>query len=274
MSIMELFFKSQPKVCKKKKLKKKLQDIPLNPFYDCKISVFRGQSLLSETEVRRYYQLPHISYLDVNFSKAKGRLFYDKTQLHQPAVIVLSGSDGRIEKAQNIAQLLASHGFTALAFAYFGLNDLTPYLERIPLEIVKEAINYLKASPYADSSRLGLYGRSKGAEFALLDLPNLIENHGMKHKLSAWNAIDEGQKKVSYPILFSHQNKDYQGEIPWVGANLYLENLLLKNYLKQELPNVWGFLSYIHLATYQYMLDLQIWTLPSAHEKQKIAVLH
>ena len=217
MSIMELFFKSQSKVCKKKKLKKNLQDIPLNPFHDFKISIFKERLLLGETKVRRYYQLPHISYLDVNFSKAKGRLFYDKTQLHRPAVIVLSGSDGRIEKAQNIAQLLASHGFTALALAYFGLNDLTPYLERIPLEIVKEAINYLKASPYADSSRLGLYGRSKGAEFALLaasyytDFKCLVLNspsylclEGLKKwrnsKTSSWTY--QGQEIPYYPFLW------------------------------------------------------------------------
>ena len=99
MSIMELFFNSQAKAYRREKLSHHLMDIPLNPFYDIKISIFKGQSLLGETSLRRYYQLPSISYLDVDFSKAKGRLFYDKNQSQRPALIVLSGSDGRIEKS-------------------------------------------------------------------------------------------------------------------------------------------------------------------------------
>ena len=35
----------------------------------------------------------------------KGRLFYDEKLRRAPAVIIVSGSEGRIEKAQNIAQL-------------------------------------------------------------------------------------------------------------------------------------------------------------------------
>ena len=46
----------------------------------------------------------------------------------------MSGSEGRIEKAQNIAQLLSSRGYICLAIAYFGLEGLPKHLERIPLE--------------------------------------------------------------------------------------------------------------------------------------------
>lgn len=217
MFIMELFFNSQAKAYRREKLSQHLMDIPLNPFYDIKMSIFKGQSLLGETSLRRYYQLPSISYLDVDFSKAKGRLFYDKNQSQRPALIVLSGSDGRIEKAQNIAQLLASHGFTTLALAYFALEGLNPHLEKIPLEIIQEAIVYLKKSPYADSGRLGLYGRSKGAEFALLaasyytDFKCLVLNspsylclEGLKKwrnsKTSSWTY--QGQEIPYYPFLW------------------------------------------------------------------------
>ena len=47
----------------------------------------------------------------------------------------MSGSEGRIEKAQNIAQLLSSRGYICLAVAYFGLEGLPKHLERIPFRV-------------------------------------------------------------------------------------------------------------------------------------------
>lgn len=263
LSIMELFFKSQPIVCKKAKLSQQLESIPLNPFYDLKISIFKGHSLLGETSVRRYYQLPSISCLDLNFSRAKGRFFYDKTSSQQPAIIVLSGSDGRIEKAQNIAQLLASHGFTTLALAYFGLEGLASHLEKIPLEIIQEAIDYLKKSPYADSIRLGLYGRSKGAEFALLaashydDFECLVLNspsylclEGLKQwrnsKTSSWTY--QGQELPYHPFLWKDffqrlilkkdlKNINHQAVIPVEKIN---GSLLLLVSKKDEVWDAYG----------------------------------
>lgn len=84
-----------------------------------------------------------------------------------PAVIVLSGSDGGIAKAQNIAQLLCGHGFAAMAVEYFGLEGLPDNLNAIPLEIVEKAAWFLARRNDVDSRRIGLYGRSKGAEMAL-----------------------------------------------------------------------------------------------------------
>ena len=41
-----------------------------------------------------------------------------KRQSKHQALIIVSGSEGRIEKAQNIAQLLSSRGYICLAIAY------------------------------------------------------------------------------------------------------------------------------------------------------------
>ena len=86
-----------------------------------------------------------------------------KRQSKHQALIIVSGSEGRIEKAQNIAQLLSSRGYICLAVAYFGLEGLPKHLECITLECLVEAKNSLRQHPQVDSEKIGLYGRSKGA---------------------------------------------------------------------------------------------------------------
>ncbi len=92
-----------------------------------------------------------------------------KRQSKHQALIIVSGSEGRIEKAQNIAQLLSSRGYICLAIAYFGLERLPKHLKRIPLECLVEAKSYLRQYPQVDSERIGIYGRSKGAELVLAE---------------------------------------------------------------------------------------------------------
>ena len=92
-----------------------------------------------------------------------------KRQSKHQALIIVSGSEGRIEKAQNIAQLLSSRGYICLAIAYFGLEGLPKHLKRIPLECLVEAKSYLRQYPQVDSERIGIYGRSKGAELVLAE---------------------------------------------------------------------------------------------------------
>lgn len=217
VSAMDLFASCQVAVKKKMKLASGLKNIPLNPFYEIQIQVLKGQNLLGQESFKRYYQNPDISYRDLLFQRGQGRLFYSKASPKRPAIIVLSGSDGRIEKAQNIAQLLASHGFTTIAVAYFGLEGLSPYLERIPLELIGEVLDYLKESPYVDKQRIGMYGRSKGAEFALLaasrysDIKCLVLNspshlclEGIKKwrnsKTSSWTY--KGREVSYHPFLW------------------------------------------------------------------------
>jgi len=83
-----------------------------------------------------------------------------------PTVIVLSSSDGGVPEPQ--AALFASHGFTALALAYFGTPPFPPTLVEIPLEYFGSALQWLvrqkRVNPYA----IAVTGASKGGELALL----------------------------------------------------------------------------------------------------------
>ena len=83
-------------------------------------------------------------------------------------ILVVSGSDGRIEKAQNLAQLFAGHGYAVLALCYFGLDGTPVCLSRIPLECIERAPNWMRAQPDIIPGKTAIYGRSKGGELALL----------------------------------------------------------------------------------------------------------
>ena len=71
-------------------------------------------------------------------------------------------------------------------------------MERIPLECLVEAKDYLRQHPQVDSEKIGIYGRSKGAEFVLaeeslfndvqclvLNSPSDVVYEGIKGK---WNS--------------------------------------------------------------------------------------
>ncbi len=83
-----------------------------------------------------------------------------------PGVIVLPGSEGGVPRPN--AALVASHGYPTLALAYFGFDKLPAELERIPVETVSRAVEWLAAQPGVDPNRIVLQGGSKGAELALL----------------------------------------------------------------------------------------------------------
>lgn len=165
---MGLFFNSRPEKMKKTAQPQRLEDVPIQKKFQLRYSISLKGNLITEKNFERYFQLPNITSRDLSLGQAYGRVFYDEKLTEQPAIIVLSGSDGRIEKAQNIAQLFASHGFVSLAVCYFGLEGLTKNLEKIPIEIIEKSANYLKSLPQVDPNRIGIYGRSKGAELALV----------------------------------------------------------------------------------------------------------
>lgn len=85
-----------------------------------------------------------------------------------PVIIVLGGSEGGISQAESLSALLASHGFAALALAYFGLEGLPPQLAEIPVEYLETAARWLSRRAEVSPRGLGVMGISRGAELALL----------------------------------------------------------------------------------------------------------
>src|SRR3954470_4655074 len=67
--------------------------------------------------------------------------------LPAPGIVVLGGSEGGLAQAEELAAGLASHGFAALALAYFGAAGLPERLAEIPLEYLEAAVDRLLARP-------------------------------------------------------------------------------------------------------------------------------
>ena len=126
-----------------------------------------GSSVANAHIVRRTVG-PGIKSRLLNHDGFVGRLFEPEDEGRHPAVIVLSGSDGGLGGSSIEAGLLASHGFVALALAYFGAEEVPEYLERIPLEYFKRAIDWLQAQDNVARDQLGVSGISRGGELALL----------------------------------------------------------------------------------------------------------
>ncbi len=83
-----------------------------------------------------------------------------------PAIIVVTGSGGGLNA--NRAAQFASHGYAALALAYFAYEDLPTGLFEIPLEYFETAIQWLQANPKVDGERLAVTGGSRGGELSLV----------------------------------------------------------------------------------------------------------
>jgi dienelactone hydrolase len=81
-------------------------------------------------------------------------------------VLVVGGSGGGLQ--ETTAALLASRGFAALALAYFAYEDLPEQLANIPLEYFAAALDWMARHEAIRGDRLGVLGRSRGGELALL----------------------------------------------------------------------------------------------------------
>src|ERR1035438_8416827 len=81
------------------------------------------------------------------------------------AVLVIGGSEGGVPLRR--AAWLASHGYAALALAYFRYQDLPAQLESIPLEYFQRALTWMAQRPEISGDRFAVMGGSRGGALAL-----------------------------------------------------------------------------------------------------------
>lgn len=146
-------------------------------------TIFRS-ALFHESE--RGYRLPHDGiYANLYLP--------DHSAGRQPAVLLFGGSGGGLTQTFE-AQLLAAHGYAAMALAYFNAPGLPTQLDRIPLEYFVKALHVLRNQPGVDPHRILTWGVSRGSEAALLlaaHFPRLV--HG------AVALVPSAVVNVSYP---------------------------------------------------------------------------
>jgi dienelactone hydrolase len=126
-----------------------------------------GAVLATATAVRRF-MAPGVRMRAVSDSGVHAHFYLPHTTpgSRLPLVIVLTGSEGGYDDLR--AAMLASHGYAALAVAYFGVPGTPAELFEIPVETIERAVQWATKQPDVDGSRIGVIGASKGAELALL----------------------------------------------------------------------------------------------------------
>ncbi|SFU90230.1 hypothetical protein SAMN05421543_112117 [Alicyclobacillus macrosporangiidus] len=127
---------------------------------------YNGEILCTADCIRRLYD-PDVQMLNITKLDMVGKLFIRNGNAPALGLIVLGGGEGGLASPMTYAALLASHGYPALALAYFRFEHLLPNLREIPLEYFEKAIHWLRHHP-ACNGQVVVYGRSKGAELTLL----------------------------------------------------------------------------------------------------------
>jgi dienelactone hydrolase len=104
-----------------------------------------------------------------------GELLDPRAAKRGPAVLVIGGSEGGLSTT-GLAAMLASHGYPAMALAYFHAPGLPTQLKDIPLEYFARALRALRRS--AGGRPVVVLGISRGGEAALLigaTFPGLVQ---------------------------------------------------------------------------------------------------
>ena len=122
----------------------------------------------------RFARPADLAFEKVDLPGLNGVFAYPKGARALPVVIGLHGSEGgSISGASGRAATFAARGYATLAVNYFAYpRDAIPGVptshSEVPVETIERARAWLAKRPEADVDRLGLYGVSKGAEFAVL----------------------------------------------------------------------------------------------------------
>ncbi|WP_020006555.1 acyl-CoA thioesterase/bile acid-CoA:amino acid N-acyltransferase family protein [Salinicoccus albus] len=165
-----------------------------------------NDNIIAQTLVERRYSANNINEVEISEDGLVGTLYHPVGDDTYPGVIILGGSDGG--KLDNAAALLASHGYSAMALAYFGIENLPKSLINIPLEYFEKAIHCLQQQPNTDPDNIGIIGYSRGAELALqlgsifpaikaviAGAPSNVRHAGLDNYMpvqaSAWSYQDE-----------------------------------------------------------------------------------
>jgi dienelactone hydrolase len=126
--------------------------------------------LIRNTNQTLSAQLEQLSVADgVRQIKVEGQLhgvlFLPASDGPHPGVLVVGGSEGGVPRQRGA--WLASHGYAALALAYFRYEDLPPDLAAIPLEYFGSALTWMMQRPEILRDRIAVLGISRGGELAL-----------------------------------------------------------------------------------------------------------
>ena len=148
---------------------------PSRPFDNSSLAALRvefaaeiGAHQVARVSAHRLYVGAGVQVTALRERGLSGMFFQPLSDEPRPGIIVLGGSSGKLLFASQTAALLASHGYPSVALGYFGLEGLPPHLIEIPMAYFESALEWLASQRGVTSGALGVVGRSRGAELALL----------------------------------------------------------------------------------------------------------
>ncbi len=192
-----------------------------------RLEALAGNRVLTQITLTRHLHTPGVTRALVTAGGLVGELYTPATPGPHPALIVLGGSEGGWLSSSPLAALLASHGYTALALAYFQgyqsfdprLAGLPKMLMDIPLEYFARAADWLKQQPGVDAHHVGIIGWSKGAEAALITAATFPKKFqaviAYMPTSVVWSGISNGPGPISSSWTLHGK------PLPWVNPVIY-----------------------------------------------------
>jgi len=127
--------------------------------------LMRKSQKLADARLEQVVLAEGVRRIPVHDGPLRGVFFAPAGSERRPGILVVPGSNGGVPLRP--AAWLASHGFAALALAYFRYEDLPQQLEDIPLEYFQQALAWIRGRPEVAPDRLAVMGTSRGGELAL-----------------------------------------------------------------------------------------------------------
>ena len=166
-------------------------------------------------EITRTYSWSSIPSKEIELDGAIGQLWVPESDRDLPLIIVLGGYDAGAQYAKS--SLLAARGFAVLDLTYHGRSPLPRSLERIPLEYTADAIAWAKSQPGVDGSKVGVFGTSKGAEYALV----LASKYSDIKAVAGWTPSSVVWAGIGGASPFPKSSWTYNGrDVPYIPAKL------------------------------------------------------
>jgi len=141
-------------------------NIVLNCFDDHVTPSESSLQPLSSVTFQKWHMAEGVKRIPVREGRIRGALFIPQGDGPFPGVIEMLGGAGGLVEFK--ASLLASHGFAALALAYYSYDDLPDFTQCANMEYFEEAANWLSSHPKVLPHGIGVHAICVGSWIALL----------------------------------------------------------------------------------------------------------